>query len=122
MILFYVKRGITRTHANPKYVREIILLTYDMYARVRINREGDKSGHTHEDTHCIDLDRSMHHHVSLGCDEDIHLVFDAKRAKTTKKRVCEFQSMPIFLLSTNLSPYTRTDRWWHSRAPITVSE
>jgi hypothetical protein len=43
---------------------------------------GDKSGHTHDDTHCIDLDRSMHHNVSSGCDEDIHLVL-AKRAKTT---------------------------------------
>jgi hypothetical protein len=52
----------------------------------------------------------------------VHLVFNGTRAKNTKMRACEVQSVPVFLLATNVGPYTRTDRWWRSRALIKVSE
>jgi hypothetical protein len=45
-----------------------------------------------------------------------------KLTKTTKMRVCELQSIPIFLLITNACPHARIDCWRRSRAPITVSE
>jgi hypothetical protein len=52
----------------------------------------------------------------------LFVVSTKKRTKTTKKRACELQSMPIFLLITNASPHARIDRWWRSCALITVSE
>jgi hypothetical protein len=118
MIMFYVKRGIARTPANPNYARGIIPFTCDMYVRLRITRYATNMA-AHDNTNCINLDRSM----SLGCVEDMFTSFLTQNEQKIPRCVyANSRACPFFLLATNVGPHTRTYRWWRSHAPIKVSE